>query len=111
MAVNLTSQIRFQDFVVDHPVAMVYFHTADCGVCKAVRPKLEQLMNERFPAAVLAQVDCSEYPQLAAQHQVFTVPTLLVFLAGREQLRRSRAFGLGELARALERPYALLVDG
>jgi thiol-disulfide isomerase/thioredoxin len=80
----------------------------DCGVCKVLKPKLAAMLTERFPAVGLAQVNCAAAPALAAEMGVFAVPTLILFTDGRESLRRSRSFGLEELAAALERPYGML---
>ena len=95
-------------FLREHPICVLYFTTPDCGVCKALKPKLAQMLTEHFPAIALAQVDCAAAPALAADMGVFAVPTLIVFVEGRESLRKSRSFGLHELAAALERPYGLL---
>jgi len=39
---------------------------------------------------------------------VFAVPTLILFTDRPESLRKSRLFGLEELATSLERPYRML---
>lgn len=95
-------------FIGEHPICALYFTTPDCGVCRVLRPKLAGMLAERFPAVGLGLVDCAACPALAAEMGVFTVPTLIVFTEARESLRRSRAFGLDELACELERPYRLL---
>ena len=41
---------------------------------------------------------------------VFTIPTLIVYLYGREAMRKTRSFSLTELLRELERTYSILMD-
>jgi len=106
----LTDAAAVDAFLRTGDMCAVYFTGADCGVCKALKPKLVEMLAERFPQLVFGEVDCAETPDLAAMHSVFTVPTLIVFTRGKESLRRSRSFGIGELAAQLERPYSLLFD-
>jgi thioredoxin 1 len=105
---DLSNPASVADFLQEHPICALYFTTPDCGVCKVLKPKLVQMLTERFPAIRFGQVDCAAAPALAAHMGVFAVPTLIVFTDGRESLRKSRSFGLEELASALERPYGLL---
>ena len=88
----------------------VWFSGPDCRVCQDLKPKLAALIAERFPLLETAQVDCSRSPETAASHQVFSVPTLLVFFDGRESLRKVRNLSLPQLAGELQRPYHLLFD-
>jgi len=55
-------------------------------------------------------IDSDKLPELAAQNRVFTAPTVIVFFAGRETIRKSRAFGVDELKSEIERPYSLLFN-
>ena len=105
---DLSGGASVEGFVREHPICVLYFTTPECGVCKVLKPKLAQMLAERFPGVGFAQVDCAAAPVLAAEMGVFAVPTLIVFTDGRESLRKSRSFGLEELAGALERPYHLL---
>ena len=107
---RLQSDEGFADFVRMRPLAAVYFSQPDCGVCEALKPKLMAMLHERFPELAIGEVDCSRHRALAAQHGVFTVPTLIVFFGGREGLRKARAFSLGEVAAELERPYRLFTE-
>jgi thioredoxin 1 len=109
MSPELSDSAAVAAFLRRYPICVLYFTTPDCGVCKVLKPRLLEMLDERFPAIGFAQVDCAAAPAVAAQMGVFAVPTLIVFTEGRESLRRSRAFGLDELAAALERPYGLLL--
>jgi thiol-disulfide isomerase/thioredoxin len=105
---DLSDPASVASFLREHPICALYFTTPDCGVCKVLKPKLAAMLAERFPAVGFAQVDCAAAPALSADMGVFAVPALIVFTEGRESLRKSRSFGLEELAAALERPYGLL---
>ena len=104
----LNDQQALDAFTGAHPIGVLYFTGPDCAVCKALKPRLREMLARDFPEAGFAEVDCAASPALSADLGVFTLPTVILFIDGRESLRRSRAFGLGELAEALQRPYSLL---
>ena len=97
-------------FTREHPIAVVWFSGPDCNVCHALRPKVEALLADEFPKVPLADVDCDRARDLAAQLGVFTIPTAVIWLDGREAQRFARNFSLGEIRDALARPYALCFD-
>jgi len=107
---RLDATEALESFVQAHPIAAVYFSGPDCGVCHALRPRLEAMLAERFPELTLAEVDCGRLPETAAQNGVFSIPTLVVWLEGREFLRRARNISPGEVADALARPYAMFTS-
>lgn len=107
MAINLDSSPQLDTFLQQHPAAAIYFSGPDCSVCQALKPKVLALLQQQFPRIEIALVDCAQAAELAAQQTVFTVPTLVIYLDGREFLRKVRNFSLRELADELERPYAL----
>lgn len=90
--------------------ALVYFSGPDCNVCKVLRPKLMQLAMERYPEMERVYVDVAANPALGVAHSVFAVPTVLVFLEGREFARKSRAFSPAELMDEIVRPWALMME-
>jgi len=92
------------------PAVLAYFSTPDCNVCRALKPKVEQLLAKTFPEMQSIHVDCAACPEVAAAFSVFSVPTLVVFFEGREWLRKGRSVSLAELRAGLERPYGMLFD-
>lgn len=108
MPQKLTSEGEFSDFIRSHPICAVYFSGPDCAVCEALKPKLFEMLQHRFPKLVVGEVDCATTTQLAAQQIVFTIPTLIVYFDGKEGIRKSRSFSLSELAMELQRPYSML---
>lgn len=90
------------------PAVAIWFSAPGCGVCSVLRPRIKALFEKEFPRVRWLDLDTAAKPAMAAQHRVFTIPTLLVFLDGREFLRRARNFSPAEVRDALERPYGLL---
>tara|TARA_A100001037_G_scaffold173524_1_gene155715 strand:+ start:269 stop:586 length:318 start_codon:yes stop_codon:yes gene_type:complete len=53
-----------------------------CGPCKALTPILEEVANEAGDAAKIYKVNVDENTELAQQHGVQSIPTLLVYKQG-----------------------------
>lgn len=101
---------ELSELLQSHPAVLLHFTSPDCAVCSALKPRLAALLAAEFPRVVLAEIDCVAAPAVAAQLRVFAVPTLLLFLDGRESQRWVRNLHLGELRETLARPYPLLFD-
>lgn len=86
---------------------LLLFGGAHCGVCQAIKPKLEWLMAQRFPEIELVYVDCAESPDTCAQHRVFSLPVVHLYIEGRLFLERARSFSLVELGDDIGRTYEL----
>jgi len=96
---SLASLIQGKDAV------LVYFSTEECQVCKVLKPRVADLVESDFPLLGTAYADINRFPGFAAQHRVFTAPTIIVFFEGKEYIRKSRSFSLDELKSDIERIY------
>jgi len=82
---------------------LLLFGGPHCGVCQAIKPKLENLMTSLHPEVVLVYVDCVSSPAICAQHGVFSLPAVQFHIEGRMYLERGRSFSLLELSDQIER--------
>ena len=89
------------------PALLLLYGGAHCGVCQAIRPRLEDLLAQHFAAVALAYVDCAAAPALCAQQGVFSLPVLRLYVQGRLALEWARSFSLHEVAAQMERVLAL----
>lgn len=105
--INLTTLNAMTE---EYEAIAYYFSGADCGVCTVLKPVIKQLFAETFPAIQWQEVALDSSPEIAGQLQLFSIPTLLVYVDGKEVLRKSRNFSVGEVANALKRPYSLRFD-
>jgi len=106
--ITITSLDEFKEFTSKNGGTVTYFSTPTCNVCKVLKPKLKELLAEHFPEMKFAYVNTVEAMELAAQNQVFAVPTILFHLDGKEFIRKSRNVNLNVLAEELERPYEMM---
>jgi len=89
---------------------LLYFSGENCNVCHALRPKVKELFEKEFPQIEQIYLDAHENPQISAHYQVFSVPTIIVFLDGREFVREGRAISLHQMREQLQRPYAMMTE-
>ncbi|HAQ18801.1 MAG TPA: thioredoxin [Prolixibacteraceae bacterium] len=98
----------FNQILAENDAVLTYFSTENCSVCKVLKPKIIEMIGESFPKMKMIFIESDHLPELAAQNKVFAAPTILVFFAGRETIRKSRTFGLDELRSEIQRPYSIL---
>ena len=85
----------------------VYFSQPDCGVCSALRPRVEALLNE-YPGVDGWFVDLAQHPEAAGHYTVFTIPAVILFVQGKETVRFARHFSIDQLEEKISRYYELL---
>jgi thioredoxin 2 len=71
-----------------------------CGPCRMIAPALEQLAAEMAGRVRITKLNIDENPETAARFNVASIPTLLIFKAGREV---DRIVGLQPKAQIAER--------
>ena len=78
---------------------LVDFWAPWCAPCRSMAPEFERAAQRLEPAFRLAKVDTEAQPALASRHAIRSIPTLILFHAGRELARHSGAVGAGEIER------------
>jgi thioredoxin len=74
----------FEDVIAnsDLPV-LVDFYATWCGPCQMMSKILEQVNSELQGQLKIVKIDTDRYPQIASQHQVEALPTLVLFQGGK----------------------------
>lgn len=90
---------------------LIMYGSTHCSVCAAIRPRIEAMVRERFAGLQLAYVDCDASAEVCAQHSVFSLPALKLFLSGTVSLELARTFSLKEVEAGIERHYPLWQAG
>jgi len=107
---SINSQLEFQQAIEQNEAVIFYFSQESCNVCKVLKPKIIELVENDFTAINLYYIDTITTPEIAAQNHIFNVPTLLVFFAGKEYIRKSRNFGIDQLGEEIRRPYDMIFN-
>ena len=101
---------ELQNSIREEVGVLLYFSGEDCNVCHALRPKFKELFDKEFPLIKQVYLDAKESAEIAMHYQVFSVPTMLVFLDGREFVREGRAVSLYQLSQKVTRPYSMMTS-
>lgn len=65
-------------------VTLVDFYADWCGPCRMLTPVLEQVSQEVKGKATFVKIDIDSEQKTAAQFQITSVPTLILFKDGKE---------------------------
>jgi len=101
---------ELQTLIEQKKGVLLYFSSDTCSVCKVLKPKVSELLTSKFPLLSVRYVNTELSPMIAGQYRVFTIPTLLIYFEGKEQLRYSRNISISQLEESLSRPYNLVFE-
>jgi thioredoxin len=73
----------FEDAIAnsDQPI-LVDFYATWCGPCQMMAKILEQVNIQLNGQVRILKIDTDRYPQIASQHQIQALPTIVLFKAG-----------------------------
>lgn len=84
---------------------LVDFWAEWCGPCKMITPILDEIADEHGDKITISKLNVDNDPDIAREHQVMSIPTLLVFKDGEVAKRivgaKSKAALLADLSEFL----------
>jgi len=96
--------------VKENIAVMVYFSAPTCNVCHSLKPKLLQELEKNFSAFKVESVDISVEEEIAPHFGVYAIPTVLIYLDGKEFVRKSRHMSVDEVMDGIRRPYEIMTS-
>ena len=68
---------------IDNGISLVKFSATWCAPCKVIAKTIEKLKPE-FSEIKFFEVDVDDYPELAKNYKIRSVPTIILFWNGEE---------------------------
>ncbi len=110
MREDILTQEALKALIHEKVGVLVYFSTPTCNVCHALKPKIKEEFAKHFPQIEQVFIDSTKAPQIPASLQIFSVPTILVYLDGKEFARESRNVSVPLLIEKIKRPYEIMTS-
>ena len=92
----------FNNVIMSDKLVLVDFFATWCQPCKMMHPVLEQVKATLGDRIRIIKVDVDKHQQIAAEHQIQSVPTLMLFRKGEMLYRHSGAMSRNELLTLLD---------
>lgn len=105
----IDSNKMIQELIDKNEMLLIYFGSNNCNVCVALKPKLEKLFKN-YEKIKIINVDVEKSVDISAQHSIFTIPAVLVFINGKEIIREARFISIGDLSDKVSRYYGMLFE-
>lgn len=84
MAIVHATDQTLDEWISKNKIVLVDFWAPWCGPCRMIAPILDDLAREVGEKAVIAKVNVDQNPVSAIKHQIQGIPTLRLFVDGRE---------------------------
>lgn len=97
-----------QEVLESSTPVLVNFWAPWCGLCRCIDPLLARLQAVWGQQIKLVRVNADESLKLAADYQLTTLPTLLLFESGQLRYRLDSFHGQEDLRAAIETIYSSL---
>jgi thioredoxin 2 len=94
---NLARHLQRNDIPI-----LVDFWAPWCGPCKTMAPQFAKAAGTLEPRFRLAKINTEAEPELGGQFGIRSIPTLVLFRAGREVARQSGVMGAQDIIRWAE---------
>jgi thioredoxin len=93
----------FQDLISSTDgVLLVDFYATWCGPCQMMAGILDEVNAEMKQSVKIVKIDTDKYPEIATQHQVQSLPTLVLFKAGQPIDRIEGVISAKDLVKQLQ---------
>lgn len=85
----------------------ILFGGKQCNVCHVLRPQLENMLASYYPDMQAVYIDCEDGADICAQHSVFSLPVVQVYIEGMKITEFVRSFSIEQLRQSIYRSYTM----
>lgn len=89
--------MKFQEIINQNKPVLIDFYADWCGPCKMQTPILQELKQKMGDEISVIKIDVDKNQRLAAQYQIRSIPTLMIFRNGEQKWKKTGVANLDEL--------------
>ena len=104
---NTNDLNEINEMIEKNQMVLGYFTSTDCKMCKDLFPKIEDMMK-KFPNIVGFKAESDLNLKIVGEYSIYMVPTIILFIDGKETIRLSRNVSIIELSSSIQRYYDML---
>ncbi len=104
---QMKSLDQLQSVIHKNKITLLYISRDNCSVCHALLPQVVGLLKQ-FPMITSVHVDADDIPEIAGEYSIFTIPVVIVFVEGKEMIRKARFVPIKELEADLKKLVSLI---
>jgi len=90
-------KVSFKDIINSKTPVIVDFAAEWCQPCKMQKPILQKLAKEESGRVKIITIDVDRNKSVSQKYKIMSVPTLMIFKAGKVMHRQSGVHQLGQL--------------
>mgnify|MGYP000043000220 CR=1 FL=1 len=98
--------VRFGELLTDETPLLVDYWASWCGPCKAMAPAFEQAARSLEDTVQFAKLNTDDEQQIAQEHGIRSIPTMILFHGGKEIARHAGAMSAGDIRTWVENHLA-----
>ena len=96
---------KFSELINQDSPVLVDFYAEWCGPCKMMTPILKEVKETLKERVSIIKIDVDKNEAIAAKYQVRGVPTMLLFINGKQVWRQSGILQKHELINVITSSY------
>lgn len=104
---KINSLIEIEEIIKEGEPVILYFSSKNCSVCGVLKPKVEMELSKEFSKINFFEISCDENVEITSHFGVFSAPTILFYLDGKEFLREGRNISVSSFINSIKRPYKM----
>lgn len=94
---------KFSELISGARPVLIDFSAEWCGPCKMMGPILKEVAGKMGDKVRILKIDVDKNPDVAQQHRIVSVPTLMVFKNGEAVFRQSGVMQAPQIVDVLNR--------
>ncbi len=104
---NFTPE-KWEHYIAQNSAVLLYLFNTSCDICNTLRPKVKDLVQQKFPKIEMVTINAAENKELAAQLRMLSVPGIIFYMDGKEFFRANGLIVLTDFEAKIRRPYEIM---